>query len=157
MSQSPRDDSPRGEREAAICSLVDASTARLRDAVRRAFQRNRDLLVAEIVRRARARGLAPGSVAVPHRTGGAWIGIASLSALRQLVGGRFQNLRDRWTAAGFPLREHRGDKEMEYQVNEGGWIELSSWILKQGYEARLTPDAPDSLFEVRALAPLPPE
>ena len=81
----------------------------------------------------------------------AWIGIVSLSKLRSEVGGRFQNLRDRWLQAGFPLREHRGDKTGAYEVNLEGWTELSAWILKQGYECKLSPAESEFLFEVRAL------
>ncbi len=80
-----------------------------------------------------------------------WDPIDSLSKLRALVGGRFQNLKDRWIAAGLPLREHRGDKDGKSDVNQGGWIELSSWIAKQGYEARLTPESKEALFEIRKI------
>lgn len=79
-----------------------------------------------------------------------WIGIESLSRLRSIVGGRFQNLKQKWTEAGFPLREHRGDKAGEFEIDQRGWLELSAWILKQGYEARLNPSKAEYLFEVRA-------
>ncbi len=78
-----------------------------------------------------------------------WLAIESLSSLRHLVGGRFNNLKQKWVDAGFPLREHRGDKGKGFQVDQKGWIELSNWILKQGFEARLTPDKPECLFELR--------
>ena len=82
---------------------------------------------------------------------GEWVGIESLSRLRSVVGGRFQNIKKKWTDAGFPLREHRGDRVKGFAVNESAWIELSNWILKQGYEARLTPDNTEFLFELRPL------
>lgn len=82
-------------------------------------------------------------------SGVTWTEIQSLSRLRTVVGGRFQNLKTRWIEAGFPLREHRGDQKDDYVLNEKGWLELSSWIARQGYEARLTKDKTGCLFEVR--------
>ncbi len=40
-----------------------------------------------------------------------WTRIESLSRLRAIVGGRFKNLKEKWVGAGFPLREHRGDRD----------------------------------------------
>ncbi|MCB0352428.1 MAG: hypothetical protein KDD64_02850 [Bdellovibrionales bacterium] len=78
-----------------------------------------------------------------------WEPVESLSRLRSIVGGRFQNLRTRWTEAGLPLREHRGDRAEDYAVDEEGWLALSSWILKQGYESRLTPNQVGCVMELR--------
>lgn len=82
-----------------------------------------------------------------------WIPIESLSQLRSHVGGRFQNLKQRWVAAGFPLREHRGDRSDQAEVNEGEWLELSAWIAKQGYESRLVHDETvDAVIELRKVS-----
>ena len=78
-----------------------------------------------------------------------WARIASLSQLRAEVGGRFQNLREKWTAAGFPLREHRGDRTGHVEFDHDGWLELATWITRQGYEVRLAGETDDWLFEVR--------
>ena len=78
-----------------------------------------------------------------------WMPIESLSALRNLVGGRFHNLKAKWVEAGLPLREHRGDKGKDFEVDKVGWIELTNWISKQGFEVRLTEERIDCLFELR--------
>jgi hypothetical protein len=80
-----------------------------------------------------------------------WTRIESLSQLRAVVGGRFQNLKQKWVSAGFPLREHRGDREEKATVSQSGWIELSVWIGKQGYETKIASDEDPWLFEVRKL------
>lgn len=81
-----------------------------------------------------------------------WIVIDSLSRLRSEVGGRFDNIKRKWLGAGFPLREHRGDRDKEYEVDEEGWERMVHWLLKHNFEARLTPDVPDCFFEIRAVA-----
>ena len=48
----------------------------------------------------------------PSQNESGWLRIESLSQLRATVGGRFQNLKQKWVEAGFPLREHRGDREV---------------------------------------------
>ena len=78
-----------------------------------------------------------------------WIEVESLSRLRSVVGGRFQNIRKKWLSSGLPLREHRGDKDEGYEIIPEGWVELSNWILKQGYDARLTPDKTGCVLELR--------
>ena len=78
-----------------------------------------------------------------------WSRIESLSRLRAIVGGRFKNLKEKWVGAGFPLREHRGDREERGSVNGDGWLELSSWIARQGYEVRLAEASDSWLFEIR--------
>lgn len=79
-----------------------------------------------------------------------WIKIESLSRLRAIVGGRFKNLKDKWVAAGFPLREHRGDRVERGVINSEGWLELASWIARQGCEVRLAGENDDWLFEIRS-------
>ena len=85
-----------------------------------------------------------------------WLPIESLSSLRATVGGRFQQLKERWVEAGLPLREHRGDRSAGAVIDQKGWIELTNWMLKQGFEARsvtekVTESENEVLFEVRKL------
>lgn len=113
-----------------------------------AFTAKHDIYVQSVVNLLRENTALRGKVieeSVPVQ----WIEIESLSRLRGVVGGRFQNLKNRWVAAGFPLRAHRGDKSADYELNSEGWVELSNWILKQGFEARLTPEKPEVIFELR--------
>ena len=86
----------------------------------------------------------------PSATG--WIQIESLSQLRAHVGGRFQNLKQRWIGAGFPLREHRGDRSESAEVDQDGWLTLVAWLYKQGFEARL-PElvSEESILEIKKL------
>lgn len=133
-----------------VGDLLRRSADRYLHLVERVLMREHDIIAAEITRR--LGGVVGESAgAAPLAVESTWIEIESLSRLRGIVGGRFQNLRDRWVGAGFPLREHRGDKESDFSLNEAGWIELSNWILKQGFESRLTPDKPGCLFELRAM------
>ena len=132
--------------------LVVASFERYLGLVDRVMIREHDRWVAEVMRRLRSLGAGSGTTSVTAPLLPEWVEIESLSRLRSVVGGRFQNLRDRWVGAGFPLREHRGDKEAAFTLNEAGWIELSNWISKQGYESRLTPDKTGCLFELRPVA-----
>ncbi|MCB0319827.1 MAG: hypothetical protein KDD60_02810, partial [Bdellovibrionales bacterium] len=76
-----------------------------------------------------------------------WMTIASLSQLRKEVGGRFQNLRERWLNAGFPLKAHRGDPSERYELDKAGWLEMSSWLVKQGFECRLLEDLALGYFQ----------
>lgn len=78
-----------------------------------------------------------------------WVAIESLSQLRAQVGGRFQNIKQKWLAAGFPLREHRGDRTREANLEYDGWVELAAWIGKQGFEVRLATEGEDCLFYVK--------
>jgi hypothetical protein len=83
---------------------------------------------------------------------GEWMPIESLSQLRAQVGGRFKNLKEKWIGAGLPLREHRGDREASAEIDQQGWVELSLWISKQGFETRLVKSSnPENtiLFEVK--------
>lgn len=81
-----------------------------------------------------------------------WIDVESLSSLRTLVGGRFASLKKKWVDAGFPLRQHRGDKNHSYKIREEGWIELAAWIAKQGYEARLADPEENCPIKIRQTA-----
>jgi hypothetical protein len=78
-----------------------------------------------------------------------WTKIESLSQLRTVVGGRFQNLKERWIAAGLPLREHRGDRKEQARLNFDGWMELAAWVSRQGFEVRLAEENEQWLFEIR--------
>jgi len=131
--------------------LVDHSVVVFESALREAFERHRDRFVHEISAKLGRSALKDGVISDNGSKENEWIAIESLSRLRNLVGGRFQNLKKKWMNAGFPLREHRGDKGTDYQVDQKGWIELSNWILKQGYEAKLAPEQSKYLFELREL------
>lgn len=78
-----------------------------------------------------------------------WSGIESLTKLRQIVGGRFQNLKEKWIAAGFPLKEVRNSKKNTNSINQEGWIALSSWISNHGFQVRLNKDNQDTFFEIK--------
>ncbi len=80
-----------------------------------------------------------------------WIVIESLSRLRQVVGGRFDNIKRKWGAAGFPLKDHRGSQVDQVTVNQEGWVELCNWMIGQGYESRILPDNENGFFEVRSM------
>ncbi len=121
--------------------------------VHAALERRRQAIVYELARRLyegfldhRAKLEA---VAVNEERG--WVKITSLSQLRTIVGGRFQNLKQKWTKAGFPLREHRGDRGGQIRVDSDGWIDLSVWISEQNFEVRLADENAPWLFEVRKL------
>jgi hypothetical protein len=65
-----------------------------------------------------------------------WRAIESMSALRTLIGGRFEKLKQRWNDAGLPLREHRGDRSACAEVDADGWRRFTLWLNSQGYEVR---------------------
>ena len=80
-----------------------------------------------------------------------WEEIVSLSSLRRVVGGRFQLLRDRWVAAGLPLKEHRG-VVLDTTLSESPELEkFYTWLSSQGFQVRVLPDkcAQGVLFELR--------
>ena len=117
-------------------------------ALNNAFDKRRDFYVHTIVSKLREMGLQERAVGGKDKTVD-WLEIESLSKLRSIVGGRFQNIKAKWTNAGFPLKEHRGDKVEQFDLNKGGWIELTNWILSQGFEARLASNGEQHLFEIR--------
>lgn len=126
---------------------------KLAETVRRAIECRRQVLVYEIARRLNS-VLSSHTECAPSlidEETTPWIPIESLSKLRTEVGGRFRNLKDRWLAAGFPLREHRGDRSGDAKLNYQGWMELASWIGSQGYEVRLADEREEFLFEVRKI------
>ena len=127
--------------------------AAVRNLVRRAIERRRRAIVYEIARRCRALITAEtkngaGGVSAADT---AWMRIESLSGLRTHVGGRFQNLKERWVKAGFPLRDHRGDRTGQKNIDYQGWIELASWINKQGFELKLAEPEQPWLFEIKKI------
>lgn len=143
-------------KELAIDQFVDPTLIRnqvkqsddfLKKVVEQAFASNRDFLVHLLKHH-----MADVVQSVPRHSSdqGAeeWIEIDSLSKLRGLVGGRFESLKARWQGAGFPLKRKKGDKIGAYQIDMDGWIELESWIAKQGFLARQRPDKDGCLFEV---------
>ena len=74
--------------------------------------------------------------------------VASLSQLRKEVGGRFENLKARWKGCGFPLKQHRGSTKESYTLNQEGWLEMTTWLEKQGYSAELLGDDAIGYFEI---------
>lgn len=133
-------------------SLVEASRGFYENCLKRAFESRRDVFVFELLKKLRRENLRATVAVTSEGTEGAWTDIESLSKLRNVVGGRFENIKKKWTGSGFPLREHRGDKGASFTVNNEGWVELSNWLSKHGYESRLRPDKPDCLFQIKPVA-----
>lgn len=77
-----------------------------------------------------------------------WRPIASLSQLRGLVGVRFQKLREQWVAAGFPLREHRGDRPIRPEIDEPAWQEFVAWLQGEGFLVRRATPESEAFFEI---------
>jgi hypothetical protein len=130
-------------------TLVEGSTSLLESVVNEVFQSRRDSFVFQCANRLREFVSTAKEVESEAPVSADWVEVESLSRLRSVVGGRFENTKKRWVAAGFPLREHRGDKSGGFTIDEAGWIELSNWIIKQGFETRLCPDKEHCLFELR--------
>lgn len=132
---------------------VTAEALQVTDLVTKALARRRQAILYALANRIyeviSTRSEPLGSVLSMGETG--WTRIESLSQLRAAVGGRFQNLKQKWITAGLPLREHRGDRKLEANISYEGWIELSGWISKQGFEVRLAGEGENFLFEVRRL------
>ncbi len=124
----------------------------IRGMVRRAIERRRQVIVYDTARKLESvLGRYRSDDDLSRPVGVVWVKIESLSQLRALVGGRFQNLKDRWVGAGFPLREHRGDRSGKKNFDFEGWTELSTWIHKQGFEIRLAAEEEPWLFEIRKI------
>lgn len=132
-------------------SIRENTLAFFEQVCREVFKQKRDYLVHRFTQQLCTVGTVASDGAGNSYTEQNWVGIESLSRLRSVVGGRFQNLKKRWMKAGLPLKEHRGDQNLEFTLNEEGWVELTNWILKQGYEARLTDIQTGYLFELRPL------
>lgn len=125
--------------------------ARFLAVVKGVFARRRDYYIDSLARRI----IAVGGTVVGEKgktnTLATWTKISSLSGLRTLVGGRFANLKERWMAVGFPLRD-ASEEGVKGRVNRAAWLELANWIEGQGYAARLPEDSSDgTLLEVRPL------
>lgn len=121
-------------------------------ALSKAFEEQGQFLVHELVTKLQNAPIGNSISAASEGEGeGEWVQVESLSRLRSVVGGRFQNIKKKWMDAGFPLREHRGDKEANFSIDERGWIELTNWIIKQGFESRLAPPGAPYLFELKAV------
>lgn len=122
----------------------------LRDLVRSAIEVRRHSLVfeaAELWERELCR--LPGETGAQEPMAEAvWQPIASLSQLRVAVGGRFQKLRERWVEAGFPLREHRGDRPIKPEITAEAWDGFAGWLHSEGYQARLAMPTDAWLFEI---------
>ncbi len=129
-------------------TIVRDSEDLLSQVFNEAFKKNKDFLVHQLALRFSLSGQPASSAEGDVNAESEWIVIDSLSKLRALVGGRFESLKARWQGAGFPLKRKKGDKISDYQVNDAGWVELESWIAKQGYLARCRPDKENCVFEI---------
>ncbi len=117
--------------------------------VREAVRSRRAILCAEIVRRLEGSAFNIQPVASTHNEG--WVKVFSLTTVRNIVGGRFDLIKARWTSAGLPLKQHRGSCLPEFSKNEEGWCCFVAWLLEQGYEIREDNAQSDVLFEIRKL------
>lgn len=129
---------------AGLGEIAAYTRAHFLESLAATLDRRRSYFVFTALRRLRGAGML--------RTGDGtdgWVPVATLSAFRKVVGGRFDNLKRRWVGAGFPLREHRADREAEARRDEEGWQELIRWLGTQGYEVRLGEEGEDCLFRVR--------
>lgn len=78
-----------------------------------------------------------------------WVSIDSLSSLRSAVGGRFAKLKEHWLGAGLPLKSHRGEETKDYELDEGGWVQLEAYISERGFVSRLADQDEVCIFYVR--------
>lgn len=124
----------------------------LRALVRDSFERRRHAVIFDLARKLRRR-LDENNVGSSSQDDAEreWIKIESLSQLRAQVGGRFKNIKEKWLKAGFPLREHRGDRAHKAAVDYDAWVEMANWILRQGYESRLAEENESWLMEIREI------
>ncbi|MCB0329236.1 MAG: hypothetical protein KDD70_06220 [Bdellovibrionales bacterium] len=143
--------SERGEESKIRAAVGEYLEKKFESVLRAVFDERREFWVTALVQLLHEEGFsAPDGEGSNALSGtGDWIQIASLSQLRKEVGGRFQNLRNRWLEAGFPLKAHRGDPSEAYQLDQAGWLEMTSWLLKQGYESRIVEDLSLGYFEIR--------
>lgn len=137
--------------QSRFSELGELYVAVVERALLRAFGRERALLESALVQLFLDRAGTQSTLPVAPGDERVWTGVESLSRLRALVGGRFQQLKQRWIDAGLPLRAHRGDRTGRVEIDRDGWLELAAWIQKQGFEARLTNEISEFLFEVRSL------
>jgi len=134
-------------------ALQDAMAETVKDLVSTVLRENRAYYVSQFLDALRGSGLSFEESLNQSVIEVEWVDIESLSQLRAVVGGRFQNLRTRWLKAGLPLREHRGDKESSYEIDKAGWAELTGWLLDQGYQAKLVDnDRESTIFQLGKIA-----
>ena len=98
--------------------IGEGETERVRGLVRDACSMYREVLIH------RARYLLQQGGLKAHRE--SWIPIASLYQLRQIVGGRFSSLRERWLNAGFSLLNRDGVLEERQDSDGKGWLTITS-------------------------------
>ncbi len=145
---------PRGADLAELRGALHAlEESVVREVVKDACDRVHDLVVSTLsdITAKRVAVSDNGSAESTQARSSEWKKIGSLSEIRRLVGGRFQNLKNRWVGAGFPLREHRGDRGGQFDIVGKGWEEFHAWLLQQGFESRLSEEADGTLFEIRML------
>ena len=128
--------------------LIEDTIARCAAALDSVLLERRDFLVQGALKKLTT-ALEGRSVLAGKASAKDWVDVESLSSLRTLVGGRFASLKKKWVEAGFPLRQHRGDKAHDYKIREEGWIELAAWIAKQGFEAKLAGPDEDCPIKIR--------
>ena len=132
--------------------LLEFHSSEFEAALEQSLAMNAEVIVYELVRGLEESGM----IGVPLESGlssqaGEWIPVKSFSNLRGLVGGRFENLKKKWMAAGLPLREQKRESSSKVMEPEA-WSALAAWILKQGYESRLASKGSGYIFEIRKLA-----
>jgi len=132
-------------------SLLSRALGFFEQALTEAFRSRRDVFIFEMVKKLRREQLSQQAAVPEGAEQGGWVDVESLSRLRNVVGGRFENIKKKWVGAGFPLREHRGDKVKDFEIDTEGWVELSNWMSKHGFESRLRPDRAECLFQIKAL------
>jgi len=130
-------------------SLKRSSEKFLENVINEIFERRRDYFTFELTKILDE--MDSGQKGRAEAEGSEWIEIESLSRLRTVVGGRFASLKEKWIEAGFPLRKHRGDTASVYELDEKGWLSLSAWISKQGFEAQLPNADSKWLFKLKPL------
>ena len=140
---------PRNPAEISSELNLDELLTKLGKMVRSQLEEKRDFYVHEIVQAVNKSAVERREPQAAVTTSEQWVPIDSLSQLRAIVGGRFENLKKRWLDSGFPLKESKGEKLGKIKRNQEGWTELSSWALKQGFEIRTRPDLENALFELK--------
>lgn len=136
----------------AVAPLREFFDAELRRMVREAVRARGGCIAAALARRL-SHLLRAADLEMPAQT--EWIKVFSLTTIRNVVGGRFELLKSRWTNAGLPLKAHRGSRPALGVRNEVGWRDLVLWLLKQGYELREPVSEGEHLFEIRRLMTMP--
>ncbi|HQH27736.1 MAG TPA: hypothetical protein PLP17_10100 [Oligoflexia bacterium] len=130
--------------------VFEIRMSEMRRIVHNAVYARRTALVYQLARQVfEVLDAVPAETAQAAKSDPNWQQVESLSQLRAVVGGRFQNLKEKWIKAGLPLREHRGDRAERANLDMHGWLELASWISRQGFEVRLADREDSCLFEVR--------